>query len=126
MTSHFLMAAAGELLKFETAVLLLVTVGLLILAKMVVDLRGELRGLRALKPGVPAAPHQAAPPAQSSSVPAAAPSEDGIPADVLAAIVAAVSVTLGHAHHIVSVTPAESLMWSREGRRNIFSSHSFR
>jgi len=123
MTANLLIAAAAELLKFETAVLILVTVGLLVLAKMVTDLRGELRSLRSASPVVP--PASATPPAPSAAAPAPV-AQDEIPAHVLAVIVAAVSVTLGHAHHIVSVTPAESLMWSREGRRNIFSSHSFR
>lgn len=118
-------AAAAEVLKFETAVLLLVIAGLLILAKIVSDLRAEVRSLRA--GGVPAPK-----PSEPVSVPVAAsapvPTEtsEEIPADVYAAIVSAVHFTLGDTHQIVSVSPAESLMWSREGRRSIFRSHNFR
>lgn len=126
MTATLFFVATGELLKFESAVLILVTVGVLILAKLVADLRAEVRSLRAAKPEPrPSAPAPAPVVAVPAPVPAP-PASDEIPADVFAAIVAAVSVTLGQAHHIVSVTPSESLMWSREGRRNIFSSHTFR
>jgi hypothetical protein len=59
-------------------------------------------------------------------VPAAPQAKPEIPADVFSAIVAAVYCTMGEQHRIVSVSPAESLMWSREGRRSIFRSHSFR
>ena len=118
-----LFAAAPEMLKFETAVLLLVVVGLLVLAKIVSDLRAEVRSLR----GNPA-PVSPALQTPASAVPAsqhAAPSDE-IPADVFTAIVSAVYCTLGDNHRVVSVTPAESFMWSREGRRSIFRSHTFR
>jgi len=120
-----LFAAAAEVLKFETAVLLLVVAGLLILAKIVSDLRAEVRSLRA--GGVPAPKPDgsvSAPAAGSAPAPAGDPGE--IPADVYAAIVSAVHFTLGDTHQIVSVSPVESLMWSREGRRSIFRSHNFR
>jgi len=116
-----LIAAAGELLKFETALLVLVTAGLLVVAKMLSDLRAEVRGLRGDGGSKPAA----APSSSAASAPQPAP-DNGIPPDVFAAIVCAVHYTLGDAHHIVSVSPAESLMWSREGRRSIFRSHSIR
>lgn len=120
---NILFAAVAEAVKFETAVLLLLSAGLLILAKIVSDLRAEIRSLRGptatetkLAPATaPVSPPQAAPP----------PGEE-IPADVFAAIVSAVYSTLGDHHRIVSVAPAESLMWSREGRRSIFRSHTFR
>ncbi len=114
-----LFAAVAEVLKFETAVLLILAAGLLVLAKSVSDLRAEVRGLRGTKAEDAKAPQ----PAANSSVPAPAPSSE-IPADVFAAIVSAVHFTLGDGHHIVSVSPAESLAWSREGRRSIFRSHS--
>jgi hypothetical protein len=116
-----LLAAVAEIVKFETAVLLLLTAGLLVLAKIVSDLRAEVRSLRGPAPTetTPAPAKSPAPPPQ------AAPSGE-IPADVFAAIVSAVYSTLGDNHRIVSVTPAESLMWSREGRRSIFRSHTFR
>ncbi|TSA32964.1 MAG: hypothetical protein D4R65_08535 [Verrucomicrobiaceae bacterium] len=115
-----LIAAAGELLKFETALLVLVTAGLLVLAKMLSDLRAEVRGMREAGGSKPAAA-----PAPSAAAPQPDP-DKGIPPDVFAAIVCAVHYTLGESHHIVSVSPAESLAWSREGRRSIFRSHSIR
>lgn len=118
---EILIAAAGELLKFETALLVLVTVGLLVLAKMLSDLRAEVRGLRESGGSKPSPVS----PAPSASAPQSAP-DKGIPPDVFAAIVCAVHYTLGESHHIVSVSPAESLAWSREGRRSIFRSHSIR
>lgn len=119
---NILFAAAAEVLKLETAVLLLLTAGLLILAKVVSDLRAEVRGLR----GAPAPEGKAAqsPSPAPAAVPQPAPEE--IPADVFSAIVAAVYSTLGDHHRVVSVSPAETLAWSREGRRSIFRSHTFR
>lgn len=122
---NILLAAVAEIVKFETAVLLLVTAGLLILAKIVSDLRAEVRSLR----GPAATENQPAPaPATAPTAsPQAAPTPSGeIPADVFTAIVGAVYCTLGEHHRVVSVAPAESLMWSREGRRSIFRSHTFR
>ena len=129
MTATSLFAASCGLLDFETAVLILVTLGVLVLAKMVSDLRGEVRALRRTQTD----PRPAPSPGATVSAPRneqgnahMAPAPEEIPADVYAAIVAAVHYTLGQEHHLVSVTPGETLMWSREGRRNIFSSHSFR
>lgn len=120
-----LIAAAGELLKFETALLVLVTAALLVLAKMLSDLRAEVRSLREAGGSKPAAVPSSAPASSAASAPQPAP-DNGIPPDIFAAIVCAVHYTLGDSHHIVSVSPAESLMWSREGRRSIFRSHSIR
>ena len=116
-----LIAAAGELLKFETALLVLVTAGLLVLAKMLSDLRAEVRSLRQGGGSKPDAVPSSAPASATQPAP-----DNGIPPDIFAAIVCAVHYTLGDTHHIVSVSPAESLMWSREGRRSIFRSHSIR
>ena len=119
-----LLAAPAELLKFETALLLLVTAGLLVLAKIVSDLRAEVRGLRG-----PTASEENRPlpaPATAPAAPPQATCPDEIPADVFTAIVSAVYCTLDDHHRIVSVSPAESLAWSREGRRSIFRSHTFR
>ena len=112
------LVAAADMINFETAVLALVAVGLLVLAKIVSDLRAEVRGLRESHGG----------PVKASGAAATAPApDDEIPPDVFAAIVSAVHFTLGEeAHHIVSVSPANALAWSREGRRSIFRSHSFR
>jgi hypothetical protein len=118
-----LLASAAEILKFETALLLLVTAGLLVLAKIVSDLRAEVRGLRG-----PTAPENRPLPAPATAhaAPSHAMPSDEIPADVFTAIVSAVYCTLDDQHRIVSVSPAESLAWSREGRRSIFRSHTFR
>lgn len=126
---NLLFAAATEILKFETAVLLIVVAGLLVLAKIVSDLRTEVRVLR--KAIVPSKPDQTAQPAPvapavlPTASPVPAPSDE-IPADIYAAIVSAIHFTLGDSHQILSVSPVESLAWSREGRRSIFRSHTFR
>lgn len=118
---NILFASATEALKLETAMLVLVTGGLLILAKIVSDLRAEVRALRGA-PALESNTIQGPAPA-----PAAAPqAKPEIPAEVFTAIAAAVYCTLGDQHRVVSVSPAESLMWSREGRRSIFRSHTFR
>ena len=77
------LASVAEPLKFETVGLLLVTAGLLVLAKIVSDLRAEVRSLRGM-PGRESKPLQAPAPA---SLPEAAPE---IPADVFTAIASAV------------------------------------
>jgi hypothetical protein len=115
-------AGAAEAIKFESVVLLLVVAGLFVLAKIVSDLRAEIHKLR----GGTTATESAAAPAQALPAPAAASPAEAIPADVYTAIVAAVYATLGVQHRIISVNPSESMMWSREGRRSIFRSHSFR
>lgn len=120
-----LIAAAGELLKLETALLVLVTAGLLVLAKMLSDLRAEVRCLREAGGAKPAAALPSVTSPAAAPAPQSAP-DKGIPPDVFAAIVCAVHYTLGDSHHILSVSPTESLMWSREGRRSIFRSHSIR
>ena len=118
-----ILAASAEILKIETALLLLVTAGLLVLAKIVSDLRAEIRSLR----GPTAAENRPLPaPATASASLPQATRPDEIPADVFTAIVSAVYCTLDDQHRIVSVSPAESLAWSREGRRSIFRSHTFR
>lgn len=128
---NILFATVAEVLKFETALLLLVAAGLLVLAKIVSDLRAEVRSLRAApapesKPVPAPSPAPAAIPAAAPSVPPTKPSSAEVPADVFAAVVSAVYFTLGEQHRVISVSPAESLAWSREGRRSIFRSHTFR
>ncbi len=120
--SDFL-AAGSEFIKFESAILLLVLGGLLILAKIVSDLRSEVHSLR----GLDTAPAKAVAPVSPAPAASEKLSESSdIPPDVFMAIVGAVYATLGTKHRVVSVNPAESLMWSREGRRSIFRSHTFR
>jgi hypothetical protein len=97
--------------------------GLLLLAKVVWDLKVEVS--RLARGPVPAPPASAAPvlPAASSSGPDAFVPE-AIPPEVRAAIAAAVFATRGRPVRIVSVAPADALLWSREGRRQVFQSHS--
>ena len=122
---NILLAAVAEILKFETALLLLVTAGVLVLAKIVSDLRAEVRGLRAATAPESKPLPAPVPVATLAPAPTTPPSAE-IPADVFAAVVSAVYFTLGEQHRIISVSPAESLAWSREGRRSIFRSHTFR
>lgn len=116
---EFLLAAAAEIIKFESAILVVVLVGLIVLAKMVSDLRAEVSRLRGPASAAPA-------PRQEAASQSASPASEAIEPDVFAAIVSAVHFTLGENHHVVSISPAESMMWSREGRRSIFGSHSVR
>ena len=113
-----LIAAGPDILKFETALLVILTVGFFVMAKIVADLRAELKNHRAGEK-----PATEKKPAPSSSRPAADPS---ISPEVFVAIVSAIHCTLGERHRVVSVSSEDSLMWSREGRRSIFRSHSFR
>ena len=120
---HFL-AASTEVVSLETAILVVICASLIVLAKMVSDLRREVRALREAQAAAPApqpAPLSAAQPSPASAAPA-----DGIPRDVFAAIVSAIHFTLGGEHNVVAIGPVESMMWSREGRRSIFGSHSIR
>ncbi len=122
---NIFLAAVAEVLKFETALLLLVAAGLLVLAKIVSDLRAEVRSMRSATLPAPSPAPAAIPAAALPVVPTTLPSSE-VPADVFAAVVSAVYFTLGEQHRIISVSPAESLAWSREGRRSIFRSHTFR
>lgn len=108
---------------FETALLALVTIGLFVLARIVFSLREEIRELKAAQEP-PASVPVAAP--SPKPAPPSTPVEEGVPADVYAAIVSAIFIALGDQHRIVSITPDKSMAWSREGRRNIFGSHSLR
>ena len=108
---------------FETALLVVVTIGLFVLAKIVLSLREEIRELKAARKPPAAVP---APAPVAAPVAALAPVEEEVPADVYAAIVSAIFIALGDQQRIVSITPDKSMAWSREGRRNIFGSHSLR
>ena len=71
-----------------------------------------------------AAPEPAAPAAAPA---AAAAATDGVDPATYAAIVAAVYCTLGKGHRVVGVTSVlDTRDWSREGRRDHFSSHRVR
>jgi Na+-transporting methylmalonyl-CoA/oxaloacetate decarboxylase gamma subunit len=67
------------------------------------------------------------PPAVTPAV--AAPEPAGVPPETLAAIAAAVAVTMQSPHRIVQIRPTGSAWlqaWSLEGRRQIFQSHTLR
>jgi hypothetical protein len=117
-----LMADAGGLLKFETSLLVLVIVGLIVLAKMLLELRAEVQSLREGRGA--GARSTGEKPSQVAA--AGKPADNDVPPDVFAAIVSAVYFTIGENVQIVSVRPSEAMAWSREGRRSIFRSHSFR
>jgi Na+-transporting methylmalonyl-CoA/oxaloacetate decarboxylase gamma subunit len=71
-----------------------------------------------------AAPEPAAP---APAPAAAAVATDGVDPATYAAIVAAVYCTLGKGHRVVGVTSViDARDWSREGRRDHFSSHRVR
>jgi hypothetical protein len=119
--TFYLLAVSAEapIIATETAVLILAVVGLLILAKSVITLRGEVNALK----GSSAA---TAPAVATSKRAASSPVSEEVPPQVRAAIAAAIFATLGHSHRIVTISPAQSLLWSREGRRQVFDSHRFR
>ncbi|MDX2080195.1 MAG: hypothetical protein SFU53_05370 [Terrimicrobiaceae bacterium] len=109
------LGAAGDLIRFDTALLVLVTAAVVVLSKVVADLRAELRALQS-SAAVPRPAAFAAPPP---------PREQELTPEEFVAVIAAVHFFLGDRQRIVSITPAEPL-WSREGRRMIFGSHSLR
>ena len=133
MTSYLLGASVeAPVIAFETAVLILVVVGLLLLAKSVLSLRSEVNALKRASKGSPgpagspgvsmaSTAHAASP---ANEVHKSAPRE--IPPRVRAAIAAAIFATQGSHHRIVAISPAQSLIWSREGRRQVFESHRLR
>jgi hypothetical protein len=123
----------------ENILLLAVAGGLFVVARMVLGLRAEVNKLRSefqrkqeewsVKAAPVAAPAAASAPAVApAAAPAAGPAPDpqDIPADIFAVIVSAVHYTLGDGHQIIALSAADSLAWSREGRRGIFGSHQLR
>ncbi len=71
------------------------------------------------------------PPLKNDPLPAGAGAANAeeLPADLRAAIAAAVYTTLGSSHKIVEIRASDSVLlqaWSMEGRRQIFQSHKFR
>jgi hypothetical protein len=106
--------------------LVILAAAVVVLTKFVMEFRAEVRSLKAARSAAPEPepvrePVRAAP-VVSPPTPAGA---EGIPPQILTAIVAAVHFVLGEQHRVVMIHPSESL-WSREGRRTIFSSHTFR
>ncbi len=120
MTFYLLgMSAEAPIVATETAVLILAVVGLILLARSVLTLRSEVNALKRSSPGAPSALGS---PKEGTSI--SSPRE--IPPQVRAAIAAAIFATLGSRHRVVAISPVPSLIWSREGRRQVFDSHRFR
>jgi hypothetical protein len=112
-----MIASGGIVLETDTAVLILVVVGLALLARSVVSLRREVAALKSAGP--PAALKSAAP-----AAPAAAPS--GPSPKVRAAIAAAIHAAFGPGARVISISASPSMLWSQEGRRQVFQSHRIR
>ena len=118
--------ASAPILGADTAVLILLVAGLLFLAKTVFALRREVEALKkAQRAAAPASPPQKSPPAAPAPAPAAHV-EGGPPPEVRAAIAAAINVVLGNGVRVVSISNTSVLLWSQEGRRQVFQSHKVR
>lgn len=98
---------------------------LLFLAKTLAAVNHRLSALEAGKAGTGAVPARGSAPA---TVAHAAAIHSGTPVDTIAAIVAAVHVTLGSNHRILKIGAAnhDRQAWSMEGRRQVFHSHKVR
>jgi hypothetical protein len=110
--------AEAPVLNTGTVLLALLVVAVAWLAVSVSQLRRDLGEMKEAL----AAP-RATPRSPASVAPAAGPT----PAE-MAAIAAAIHVTLGAGFRVVSVVPpdASAQAWSREGRREVFQSHHIR
>lgn len=114
------------MLSIGLVLLVILAAAVLVLAKFVFDLKAEVRSLRAVRSAAPEPAAVPEPVPAAPVVPPAVPAgAEAIPPQILTAIVAAVHFVLGEQHRVVAIHPSESL-WSREGRRTIFSSHTFR
>lgn len=107
----------AETLKFQ-ATGLVVVFGALALIWVLLEIMGAIFRQRSA--------HKIVLPAPSSA--AASPDSDEFPAGVVAAIAAAVHITLrGQPHQITSIKASKnSSNWAAEGRREHFSSHRVR
>lgn len=106
----------------HTAVLILLTAGVLYCVNAIAGLRRQLaQRSTSASNGAPMAPVVV-------SAPAAAPRREEISPAVIAVLAAAVHVTLGSRCRVLSVVPAAPGMapWSIEGRRDVFRSHHLR
>lgn len=95
-----------------------IVLGALGVLAVIVTLVGRVLAVAPVPRAVPA-PAVAAAPAAAAAVEAVDPR-------LHAAIVAAVTVTLGRKARVIAVGTAESNAWSAEGRRTIFQSHKVR
>lgn len=129
-------APSADALSFQTALLIVLTAGVLYCAFALADLRRRVDRLGARPAPAPIPPAAAAPvsplspPASATdrTPPPVAP-EASMPPHLLAIIAASVHATLGRHHRILSISPAlatPGTAWSVEGRRDVFSSHHVR
>lgn len=112
---------ATDPISFQTALLVIIAGGLVVLAKHLTDLH---RRLASLEHGRNSKKESAA----SGSTPHAYGISQGISPEVIAAISAAVHTTIKGRARILSVGPfcPNRQAWSAEGRRQVFSSHKVR
>lgn len=121
-------AAGNSAIDVRTVLLVLALVGLAYALRQVSLLRAEIETLR-----TPSAPTPAPVPAaaKAAAAPAAAPAPTPLgpptPGE-LVAIFAAVHSVFGGSARLVAVAPVPSsqVMWSLEGRREVFRSHQIR
>lgn len=118
----FLLASietSADLVDFRTALLLILTGGLLFLAKATADLYRRIQTIESGNSPEAIVPNQ-------PSVAPVSPAGERIAPEILAVISAAVAVSMkGTPHRIVAISPAPQA-WSLEGRRQIFQSHTVR
>jgi hypothetical protein len=123
-------ASATSAVSIPTALLILLALAVVLLAGALAKLRARVASLETqtvtatnetpdASLATPRLTSQAATHATDSEIPSA---------EILAAIAAAIHVTLAGQARIVGVTPAhnEDRVWSLEGRRQIFHSHKVR
>lgn len=108
-------------ISFQTALLVVIAGALIFLAKNLANLNRRLASLEA-------SPNPAKLRASHAKAPPAAESTNGVTAEVIAAITAAVHTTIKGPARILSVGPIcpNRQAWSAEGRRQVFSSHKVR
>lgn len=115
-------AVGGNALDLRTVLLVLALAGVAYLARQLMLLRAEIDSLRRPLPA-PAPTAGAARPANATPTPHGPPT----PGEVLA-IIAAIHEVLGHNARLVAVAPVPTsqVVWSMEGRREVFRSHQVR
>ncbi len=119
-------SAPASPISVPTALLIILGIALIFVAKSVSTLRARVEALEA-RPAVAPAP---AAPVARAAVPQTAAS-DAPPPEILAVIAAAVHVALEGRGRVIGVRPVSAVpgaevMWSLEGRRQIFHSHKVR
>jgi hypothetical protein len=116
--------SAASPVSLQTAILVLLVAGVLFCLKALSDLRARIAALE----GQASAPSPRAAAAAPAALPSPAAASGELSPEIVAVIAAAVHVTLGSGHRIVGITPSgrDDLVWSLEGRRQIFHSHKVR